>query len=183
MPGRRRSQNATAVIWLADQMIAPVAVITLDGAVLHCNKALERLLADEDAAGRRRIRAQMASLAKAMRQNAGAESIDGALLSVRTSARRYRLEPIIAPAGSAMRGAIRLHRVRLPTDTDTLADRYGLTRREAAVAELVSLGFSNSAIAAELHISPHTARRHTENVFRKVGVTSRAALAARAHAR
>lgn len=183
MAGTTRSQTELALGWLANLMIAPVVLVAIDGTVIHSNTAVDRLLAEEKPPGRRRIRAQVAALAEALRDQVSVESIDETLLRVRTSARRYRLEPIIAPDGGALLGAIRLHRVRLPTDTDTLADRYGLTRREATVAELVALGLSNSSIAVELHISPHTARRHTENVFRKVGVTSRAALAARAHGR
>ncbi|HEU4700426.1 MAG TPA: helix-turn-helix transcriptional regulator [Gemmatimonadales bacterium] len=52
--------------------------------------------------------------------------------------------------------------------------RYRLTEREREVAELLALGRSNDAVARALGISRHTARHHTESVFAKLGVRSRA---------
>jgi DNA-binding CsgD family transcriptional regulator len=54
----------------------------------------------------------------------------------------------------------------------------GLTERELQVLRLVADGKTNHAIAAELHLSDHTVRRHLQNVFDKVGVSSRAAATA-----
>jgi predicted ATPase/DNA-binding CsgD family transcriptional regulator/Tfp pilus assembly protein PilF len=53
-----------------------------------------------------------------------------------------------------------------------------LTPREAEIAGLIARGLSNRAIAAELVISPATAARHVANIFAKLGVTSRAQVAA-----
>ena len=61
----------------------------------------------------------------------------------------------------------------------TLRHRYGLTKREAQVAKLLAEGSSNSAIAEELAISPHTARHHTQRILSKLGVHSRSAAGAR----
>jgi DNA-binding CsgD family transcriptional regulator len=57
-------------------------------------------------------------------------------------------------------------------------DSFGLTARELQVLRLVAAGKSNRGIAAELVISDHTARRHLQNIFRKLGVSSRAAATA-----
>jgi DNA-binding NarL/FixJ family response regulator len=57
--------------------------------------------------------------------------------------------------------------------------RYGLTSREAQVAILLVQGQSNSAIAEQLEISPHTARHHTQRILSKLGVHSRAAAGAK----
>ena len=59
-----------------------------------------------------------------------------------------------------------------------LARVAGLTVRESRVAVLLAEGRPNSAIAEALFISPHTAKRHTENILAKLGVKSRAAVAA-----
>jgi DNA-binding NarL/FixJ family response regulator len=59
-----------------------------------------------------------------------------------------------------------------------LGDPSGLTARELQVLRLVAAGKSNREIAAELTISDHTARRHLQNIFRKLGVSSRAAATA-----
>jgi DNA-binding NarL/FixJ family response regulator len=50
----------------------------------------------------------------------------------------------------------------------------GLTAREAEVLALVAAGKTNREIAEALVISDHTVRRHLQNVFAKIGVTSRA---------
>jgi DNA-binding NarL/FixJ family response regulator len=55
---------------------------------------------------------------------------------------------------------------------------HGLTARELEVLRLVAAGKTNHVIAAELSVSDHTIRRHLQNIFRKVGVSSRAAATA-----
>jgi DNA-binding CsgD family transcriptional regulator len=54
----------------------------------------------------------------------------------------------------------------------------GLTGREVQVLRLVARGLSNQEIATALVISEHTARRHLQNIFAKIGVSSRAAATA-----
>lgn len=56
-----------------------------------------------------------------------------------------------------------------------------LSRREGEVLARVAAGRTNREIAAELVISEHTVRRHVENVFAKLGVTTRAAATAYAY--
>jgi DNA-binding NarL/FixJ family response regulator len=57
-------------------------------------------------------------------------------------------------------------------------DRHGLTDRELEVLRLVSAGRTNKEIAAALVLSEHTVARHVQNIFTKVGVSSRAAATA-----
>jgi DNA-binding CsgD family transcriptional regulator len=52
-----------------------------------------------------------------------------------------------------------------------------LSDRERDVLRWVASGKSNKAIASVLKISPKTVGKHVENVFRKLGVTSRVAAA------
>jgi DNA-binding CsgD family transcriptional regulator len=56
----------------------------------------------------------------------------------------------------------------------------GLTERETEVLRWVARGKSNGQIAALLFVSPHTVRKHLENVYEKLGVHSRTAAVARA---
>jgi len=53
----------------------------------------------------------------------------------------------------------------------------GLTNREVEVLRLIARGRSNREVAALLVISPKTVGRHVENVYAKIGVSSRAAAA------
>lgn len=57
----------------------------------------------------------------------------------------------------------------------------GLTAREAEVLRLVAAGKTNRDIAVELVISEHTVARHLQNMFAKLGVTSRSAATAYAY--
>jgi DNA-binding CsgD family transcriptional regulator len=53
-----------------------------------------------------------------------------------------------------------------------------LTGRELEVAGLVAAGLTNQAIARRLSVAPRTAEAHVENIRRKLGVRSRAQIAA-----
>ncbi len=53
-----------------------------------------------------------------------------------------------------------------------------LTARERQIALLIARGLSNKAIADELVISPATAARHVANILAKLGLSSRAQVAA-----
>jgi DNA-binding NarL/FixJ family response regulator len=55
-----------------------------------------------------------------------------------------------------------------------------LTARERQVLSLVAGGSTNREIAEELGLSPKTVNRHVENIFDKLGVSSRAAAVAKA---
>jgi len=71
-----------------------------------------------------------------------------------------------------------LERVEAEAAAATSADAHGLTGRELEVLRLVAAGRSNRAIAEELVISEHTVARHLQNIFAKLGVSSRTAASA-----
>lgn len=54
----------------------------------------------------------------------------------------------------------------------------GLSGREAEVLALLATGRTNREIAEALFISEHTVRRHLQNIFTKLGVSTRAAATA-----
>ena len=66
---------------------------------------------------------------------------------------------------------------------DALAGRasvetHGLSARELEVLRLLAAGRTNREIAAELVVSEHTIARHVQNIFAKLGVSSRTAATA-----
>jgi DNA-binding CsgD family transcriptional regulator len=58
------------------------------------------------------------------------------------------------------------------------SETHGLTARELEVLRLVAAGRTNRQIAAELVVSEHTVARHLQNIFGKLGVSSRTAATA-----
>jgi DNA-binding NarL/FixJ family response regulator len=58
---------------------------------------------------------------------------------------------------------------------------HGLTVREAEVLRLLARGLTNKELSAELRVSPKTIARHIENIFVKIGVSTRSAATAYAY--
>jgi predicted ATPase/DNA-binding NarL/FixJ family response regulator len=82
---------------------------------------------------------------------------------------QHRQSPSVA-AAAAGRHAEPAGLAALPTG--------GLTARELQIADLIAGGASNKAIADTLFITPATAARHVANIMGKLGVNSRAQIAA-----
>jgi DNA-binding CsgD family transcriptional regulator len=59
-----------------------------------------------------------------------------------------------------------------------IAPEPGLTAREHEILALVAKGLTDADIATRLFLSPHTVHRHLANVRSKLGLSSRAAVAA-----
>jgi DNA-binding CsgD family transcriptional regulator len=57
----------------------------------------------------------------------------------------------------------------------------GLTEREAEVLGWIAHGKTNQEISSILVVSPHTVRKHVENIFEKLGVHTRTAAVAHAY--
>jgi DNA-binding NarL/FixJ family response regulator len=82
-------------------------------------------------------------------------------------------------AFAALGAATDLSRVDLLLDVATSSSgRHSLTDRELEVLRLVAAGKSNRQVATELVISEHTAARHLQNIYAKLGVSSRTAAGA-----
>lgn len=61
-----------------------------------------------------------------------------------------------------------------PASPASLRGRFALTPQECRIARHLIDGRSNAEIAAASVLSPHTIRRHTERILRKVGARTRA---------
>ncbi|MBV9007240.1 MAG: helix-turn-helix transcriptional regulator, partial [Solirubrobacterales bacterium] len=62
------------------------------------------------------------------------------------------------------------------------AARAALTAREREVLDLVATGATNAAVAEVLVVSPATVKKHLDNIYAKLGVSSRTAAANRVRA-
>jgi DNA-binding NarL/FixJ family response regulator len=84
-------------------------------------------------------------------------------------------EALLSP--SVTRRVVKQFAVRpLATDAPTTADLEVLTTREREVVLLVAAGLSNEDIAAQLVISPLTAKTHITRAIAKLGVRDRVQL-------
>jgi DNA-binding CsgD family transcriptional regulator len=84
------------------------------------------------------------------------------------------LRSVMPPMRNALRRSVRRHRAQaaVAADPDALAD---LTGRELQVLQMAARGRTNLAIARAIDISPRTVAKHLEHIYRKLGVTGRAA--------
>jgi DNA-binding CsgD family transcriptional regulator len=90
------------------------------------------------------------------------------------------LTRVMAPAlGAALelRAVERARASAVLPDAEQLVAQFALTPREAEVARAIATGLTRRQTAQALGIRESTARHHTERVFAKLGVRTRAAVA------
>lgn len=81
----------------------------------------------------------------------------------------------VAVASARIAGSvIRVEAIQLAPDQTVVS----LTPRQVQVADLLQDGLRNSQIGDKLGISPHTVRRHVEEILRRLGVANRTQAAA-----
>ena len=81
-------------------------------------------------------------------------------------------EVLIDPA---LAGRVALSAARLHSGEFWPGAHLGLTQRESEVLSLLVAGLSNRAIAAKLVVSEETVKTHSRGIYRKLGVSDRAA--------
>jgi DNA-binding NarL/FixJ family response regulator len=81
-------------------------------------------------------------------------------------------EVLIDPA---LAGRVALSAARLHSGEFWPGAHLGLTQRESEVLSLLVAGLSNRAIAAKLVVSEETVKTHLRGIYRKLGVSDRAA--------
>jgi non-specific serine/threonine protein kinase len=159
------------------------------GAIAECWEGLAGIAAGDDP-----IRAaRLLGAATALRERTGIPLAHALQARVDTTlgAARAALDPaVFAAAWKAGRG-LSVHQASTealaiavkPREDKTHGEQratigHGITPRELDVLRLLAAGHSDREIARMLFISPHTARVHAKNIRRKLGVESRAAVAA-----
>jgi predicted ATPase/DNA-binding CsgD family transcriptional regulator len=179
----------TATVSLAESLELSMAT----GQRLGIARGLEAVAAVAVAQGADIVGARLEGASTMLREAVG---------PVRSSAAQARLDRLLAPAHQrlgpsataslvaegrrlsmheAVRYALSFARSASPAAADQPASSDQpsvLTARELEIAKLIARGLSNRAIAEELVISPATAARHVANILGKLGVNSRAQVAA-----
>jgi len=114
----------------------------------------------------------------------GHASLDSAIRSLRKGAFDYLLKPFgYFELMESVRKALEKQSDEASAariDFDKFGADYGLTRKEKEVVQVVvKEGLANEDIAERLNISRNTVKVHLRNIFKKVGVESKTALASR----
>jgi DNA-binding NarL/FixJ family response regulator len=91
-----------------------------------------------------------------------------------------RLEVMWLARSSPAEWLFRIVEIADGAEERLLAQRHGLTDREADVLLWISRGKANREISEILGISPRTVNKHLEQVFEKMGIENRASAAAAA---
>lgn len=174
-----------------DALNVPLVAHTVSGAILFANRAADRLLATHLGA------ASAAALRETLRRNAAALEDGGRRVVSASVALEERAADGVGwrPRPARPQGACTALTVRtaaLPRVARTaLSFLYEaptalpatlplLSAREREVVELVVRGLSNRAIADAASISENTVKQHLKRIYGKLGLHSRAELAAAA---
>lgn len=159
----------------------PIALATADGQWVHRSPAFETALAAIPVERRPRFLAEVLTRSRAL-----------LTATAQTSKRSREPSKSVKPTWTSDVFTVSLTTFDAPGDPEPTclvrlqprggasleqAAAAGLTERESIVALCLVDGMSNDEIAQRLAISPHTARRHTESILRKLGITSRASVA------
>jgi predicted ATPase/DNA-binding CsgD family transcriptional regulator len=140
--------------------------LTLDGA----SAALRDLVGEpRPAAGQERLDTLLAPARHRIGPRSASLVAEGRRLSTHEAV-RYALASLDAVAARPTAAT--------PDHAQRAAPASVLTARELEIAHLIARGLSNRAIAEELVISPATAARHVANILSKLGLNSRAQVAA-----
>ncbi|NBC16556.1 MAG: hypothetical protein GVY18_04470 [Bacteroidetes bacterium] len=163
-----------------DALNLPALLCNADGRSLHQTPALTHLL-ELDPEGST-VRDAMLDLAKHFIEGTDGDgdfhetlkSASGTV--VQTTVNTYHVNVTFPPTAIGMEcGVLVCLRPDHPPPASqrTLEHQFSLTPQQARVALLLAQRNTNREIAETLYISPHTARHHTEQVLRKLGISSR----------
>ena len=164
-----------------DALTEPLAAFGPSGRELHRNTALSSLLASDPESAQ--LEGMITQLGRSHSHPSWSDGPPAAEAALRTAHARYTLRTTMLPPGlfgadPAVLVTVAVDRAPSLPAAETIRERLGLTIREAEVALLLAEGLSNAELADRLFIATATARRHTENILGKLGLTKRAAVAA-----
>ena len=196
-PSMPESDEETILPWRLLYSVALVGVGRLDDAEQHCTRltaSAERRGAPSVAASAARARGVLAGARgdlDAAGDELAAASALFAAIPMPFEAAQVELDrgTILARAARRAEATEHLREARVAfahlgaapfvdrCDAE-LARAVGLSKAEAAVADLVVAGRTNREVAAHLHISVRTVEDHLGHIYTKLGVSSRTQLAA-----
>jgi DNA-binding CsgD family transcriptional regulator len=187
----RDDQHASLSAHL-DSLLEGIRVCDLDGKTIHQNGAFTAALKGEPSSHRihKGIEETLQQLVSFGRERpANLLALAGRRVSIEIHTHTASYEVGGSFLGRELHGpepriAITLH--ALPPNTalsdQAVKERYSLTTRELEITRRLAQGQSTKEVAHACGISLHTARRHTESIFTKLGVRNRSQIGLRLRA-
>jgi DNA-binding CsgD family transcriptional regulator len=181
----QRMAGRSTLASLFDRLGKAAAFYAADGTPLHRTEALSELLLTEPETERLRehvdlLARKLATGWRVPNKTTEPPKPSETWTCVTTAIAEYRLLGSYLASGpfgtEGVLVIIEPLRPLFPSAAELRA-RFGLTNREVQVALLLAEGLTDGALADRLALSPHTARRYSERVLRKLGLHSRAAVA------
>ena len=172
-----------------DELTTGIRICDLDGTIVHQNPAFTSAVRAEDSP--ERLEQAFGEVVNTLVELSSNRADIGAALAgervvqeVHTTKASYQIRGSFLGRellGAERRIAISLD--RLPPDTPlsdlALQARFKLTPRELEITRRLAQGQSTKEVAFACGISIHTARRHSERIFNKLGVRNRSQLGPR----
>jgi len=152
-----------------------LAAVGRSGDLIWCTPQAESLFQRIDPAWEVNSAALPAALAAPVMRLLGETGPNAA---VQLAAAGLELEVALAESDRPGETLFKITEVGEASKVDLLLAQTSLTRREAEVLLWVSYGKTNRTVSEILGISPRTVNKHLEQVFRKLGVETRAAATA-----
>jgi DNA-binding CsgD family transcriptional regulator len=181
-------RDAAVFLRALDALDEGLAFFTCAGVLLHANLALTKAM-DTGLDGDR-LRTEVEHFAtslcslvrmRAMGEHGGVEELS--VREIPLGNEKYRLNGShigLDLFGQGSSVLVTLERPAPdPLSDEVLRTRFGLSKQQSRILRLVVEGDSGRQIAQKLFLSPHTVRHHTERIFQKLQVRSRAEIAGR----
>jgi DNA-binding CsgD family transcriptional regulator/PAS domain-containing protein len=179
----RYSHHRVSLSSHLDSLMEGIRICDLDGRVVHQNPAFTAAVSGKpiEPAAEAAISEIISELSALTRDRHGSTmALAGAQVhrEIASDTSMYEVRGSFLGRellGAEVRAAISLQRVspRAVLSDEALQGQYGLTEREVEVTRLLARGLTSKEIALTCGMSPHTARRHTEKIFSKLGVRNR----------
>lgn len=172
------------ILRVLDLVPTGIIIVDEDAATTTLNRYAQDVLNDKDGLylSQKHITASQANtmreLKSAITEATAGENGSSSVLNVRRPSGAQSLMVLVAPVreGSAVVFVADPER-RPPVEKSFVANLFGLTRMESAVAASVAQGQRLNEVAENLNISLHTARSHLKHVFSKTGTDRQLELA------
>lgn len=166
-----------------DSLIEGIRIVDLEGRVIHQNPSFTTVVTGKPVeqkaeAAITEIVSELSTLTRDRHGNIMALAGAQVRREILTDTSSYEVRGSFLGRellGTEVRVAISLQKIASPAglSDEALQRLFGLSEREIQVVRCLARGESTKEIALSCGMSPHTARRHTEKIFVKLGVRSR----------